>query len=115
VWLGRFDPEGALVWMKDFGGPAVLNDAGLGVAADSQSAFVVVGYKTVTDVDRDIWLRKWDAGGNVVWTQNVAGTGADLDEARGAAVDGNDNIFVIGEIRNRMNNNGDIWVAKYGP
>jgi cysteine-rich repeat protein len=115
VWLGRFDPDGMLVWMKDFGGPAVLSDAALGLAADSQSAFVVVGYKAVSDIDTDIWLRKWDAAGNVVWTQNVAGTGADLDEARGAAVDGDDNIFVIGEIRNRMNNNGDIWVAKYGP
>ncbi len=115
IWLGRFDENGELVWMKDFGGPAVESDAALGLAADSQSAFIVVGYKAVSDIDTDIWLRKWDAGGNVVWTQNVVGTGADRDEAHAAAVDGDDNIFVTGEIRNRMNNNGDIWVAKFGP
>jgi cysteine-rich repeat protein len=116
IWLGRFDGEtGDLLWMKDFGGPAVNSDAALGLAADSQSNFIVVGYKAVSDIDTDIWLRKWDVGGNVVWTQNVIGTGGDRDEARGAAVDGDDNIVVTGEIRNRMNNNGDIWVAKFGP
>ena len=115
IWLGRFDENGELVWMKDFGGPAVESDGALGLAADSQSAFIVVGYKAVSDIDTDIWLRKWDAGGNVVWTQNIVGTGADRDVAHAAAVDGSDNIFVTGEIRNRMNNNGDIWVAKFGP
>jgi uncharacterized delta-60 repeat protein len=115
IWLGRFDDAGDLLWMKDFGGPAVKHDAALGLAVDSQSNFIVVGYKSVSDIDTDIWLRKWDVGGNVVWTQNVIGTGADRDEAHAAAVDGSDNIVVTGEIRNRANNNGDIWVAKFGP
>ncbi len=112
VWLGRFDADGVLLWQKDFGGPMILNDHGLGVAADSTSSFVVVGFKGVGDTDSDIWLRKWDVGGNVVWTQSFRGDGLDRDQALAVAVDGNDDIAATGEIRHEMNNNGDIWVAK---
>jgi len=113
VWLGKFDADGMLVWYQDFGGPAILNDHGLGIAADSQGAFVVVGFKGVADTDSDIWLRKWDAAGNVVWTQSIIGAGMDRDQALAAAVDANDDVVATGEIRQRANNNGDIWVAKF--
>jgi uncharacterized delta-60 repeat protein len=115
IWLGRFDADGELLWMKDYGGPAVKSDAGLGLAVDGDSNFIVVGEKALSDTDTDIWIRKWDVGGNVVWTQNVAGAGLDRDRANAAAADADGNIFVAGEIRNEMNNNGDIWVAKFGP
>jgi len=50
----------------------------------------------------------------VVWTQSVAGAGGDRDFAFGVAADANDDIAVVGEIREMENNNGDIWVAKLG-
>jgi cysteine-rich repeat protein len=114
VWLGRYDQAGTLVWVKSFSGPAIRDDHGLGIAADSSGAFFVVGFKGVADNDTDIWLRKWDAGGNVVWTQNVAGSGMRQDQALGVAVDGNDDVVVTGEIRGAPDTNGDIWVAKFG-
>lgn len=115
VWLGHYASEdGALLWQKDFGGPAIKNDHGLGVDADSTGAFVVCGFKENSDTDSDIWVRKWDLGGNVVWTQNFAGAGIDRDTAFGVAVDGNDDVAVVGEIREMANNDGDIWVAKLG-
>ncbi len=115
VFFAKFDGEsGEIVQQKRFGSPAVLDDAGLALAADSEGAFIVVGFKAVTSTDTDIWMRKWDAGGNVIWTQNVAGAGLNDDTAHGVAVDDNDDIAVIGEIRSKANTNGDIWVAKYG-
>ena len=114
VFFAKFDGEtGELVQQKRFGSPAIRDDAGLALAADSDSAFIVVGFKAVTDTDADIWMRKWDAPGNVIWTQNVAGAGLGDDAAYGVAVDANDDIAVIGEIRPEANTNGDIWVAKY--
>ncbi|MGH1348150.1 MAG: DUF4215 domain-containing protein [Nannocystales bacterium] len=115
VFFAKFDGEsGALVQQKRFGSPAILDDAGLALAADSQSAFIVVGFKAITDTDSDIWMRKWDAPGNVVWTQNAAGAGLNHDAAHAVAVDSNDDIAVVGELRSEANTNGDIWVAKYG-
>jgi len=113
VWLGRFlNADGAIMWQKKFGGPNILNDQGLGVTADSTNAFIVAGFKGVTDVDTDIWVRKWDDIGNVVWTQGFVGKGGDRDQALAVAVDGNDDIAMTGQIRQMENNNGDIWVAK---
>ncbi|HET6584900.1 MAG TPA: hypothetical protein VFG69_15695 [Nannocystaceae bacterium] len=112
VWLGRFDGDGALLWQKTFGGPMILNDHGLGVAADSQSSFIVVGFKGIGDTDSDIWLQKWDVIGNVVWSQSFPGDGLDRDQALAVAVDGNDDLAATGEIRQMANNDGDIWVAK---
>jgi cysteine-rich repeat protein len=115
VWLGRFGNEdGVLIWQKKFGGPAVRNDHGLAIATDSANAFIVAGFKGVDDVDTDIWVRKWDDGGNVAWTQSFPGAGTNRDLAFGVAVDGNDDIAVVGEIRQLDDNNGDIWVAKLG-
>ncbi|MBC8072259.1 MAG: hypothetical protein IAG13_28315 [Deltaproteobacteria bacterium] len=115
VWLGKFaNEDGELTWQKKFGGPEILDDAGLAVAADSQGAFVVAGFKGIAEVDTDIWVRKWAGDGAVAWTQSVVGAGGDRDFAYGVAVDGNDDIAVVGELRERANNNGDIWVAKLG-
>lgn len=116
VWLGRFDADtGELIFQKKYGGPAIVDDAGLGVAVDSQSNFVVVGFKGLSGTDVDIWMRKWDDIGNIVWTQTLAGAGMDRDEAVAVTIDADDNILVTGEIRPESNNNGDIWVGKFGP
>ncbi|MBK6918059.1 MAG: hypothetical protein IPH07_11720 [Deltaproteobacteria bacterium] len=115
VWLGRFaNEDGALVWQKNFGGPAILNDAGLGIAVDSTNAFIVCGLKGLTDTNTDIWIRKWSNEGTTVWTQTFAGDGGNRDVALGVAVDGNDDIAVTGQIRAMDNDNADIWVAKLG-
>lgn len=115
VWLARFDENGEFVFQKKFGGPAVIDDHGLGVAADADNAFIVVGFKGVSSTNSEIWLRKWDEIGDVVWSQTVAGRGMDRDRALDAAVDSQNNIVVTGEIRPMSNNDGNIWVAKFGP
>ena len=114
VFFAKFDPaDGALVQQKRFGSPAIRDDAGLALAADSEGAFIVVGFKAVTPSDADIWMRKWDAAGNVVWTQNVAGAGLSDDAAYGVAINADDDFAVVGEIRAAANNDTDVWVAFY--
>ncbi len=115
VWLGRFDPDGELTWLSQFGGQSFINDQGLAVAADSVGSLIVAGFRGVSATDSDIWMRKYDMDGNVLWSQFVAGDGADRDQARAVATDANDDIVVTGEIRNVMSNDGDVWIAKFGP
>lgn len=114
IWYGKFEPDaGELTLQQKFVGPAVLDDVGLAIAADSEDAVVVVGFKGVAEGDTDIWMRKWDATGGVVWTQNVAGAAGDNDRATAVAIDGNDDVLVVGERRDAGGNDGDVWVAKY--
>lgn len=115
VWLGRWDADGVLQWWKRFGGQAFVNDQGLAVAADVDSNFIVVGFRGQSTTDSDIWLRKYDVGGNVLWSQAIAGRGGDRDEATAVATDAAANIVVTGEIRNAMSNDGDVWIGKFSP
>lgn len=116
IWLGRFaGTDGAIIWQKDYGGPAILDDHGLGVAIDADANFVVCGFKGMGETDTDIWVRKWDDAGNVVWTQTLAGAGGNRDEAVAIAVGADGDLAVTGQIRNADGNDGDIWVGLLGP
>lgn len=114
VFLGLWDADGALQWYKRFGGQAYLHDNGLAVTSDADSNLVVAGFRGATDTDSDIWLRKYDAAGNVAWSQVVVGRAGDRDQATAVASDADGNILVTGEIRT-MGNDGDVWIAKLGP
>jgi uncharacterized delta-60 repeat protein len=114
VWLGLFDSDGALQWYKRFGGQAYLHDNGLAVAADADGNLVVAGFRGASETDADVWLRKYDAGGNVLWSQAIVGDSGDRDQATAVATDADGNIFVTGEIRS-VGNDGDVLVAKLGP
>jgi cysteine-rich repeat protein len=115
VWLGKLDPEGALVWWKRFGAPSTLHDNGLGLTSNADGDFVIAGFKTLSNVDADIWLRKYDAGGNVVWTQAIGGAGMRIDQAHAIAADDAGELYVAGEIRATESGDADVWVARFGP
>jgi uncharacterized delta-60 repeat protein len=114
VFLGVWSGGGALQWYRRFGGQAVLDDAGLSVAADADSNLVVAGYRGATATDSAIWLRKYDAEGNAVWSQAIAGAAGDRDRAHAVATDAAGNIFATGELRS-VGNDGDVWIARLGP
>jgi len=114
VFLSLWDGTGALVWIKQFGGQAYLDDQGLAVAADADSNLVVAGFRGATRTDGDIWLHKIDAAGNVAWAQVVKGDAGDRDQATAVATDAEGNIVVTGEIRS-TGNDGDVWIAKLAP
>jgi len=115
VWIARMTGEGEIVWFQTYGSPNLRDDHGNGIAIDSQGNIVVAGFKSVTDKNRDIWLRKQNAETTqVVWTQVVVGDGGDRDQALDVAIDTDDNVLVTGEIR-ETESNGEIWVGKFGP
>jgi uncharacterized delta-60 repeat protein len=114
VFLGLWDGSGALQWYKQFGGQAYLNDEGLSVASDADGNLVVAGFRGASDTDSDIWVRRYDAVGNVVWSQVVEGESSDRDQATAVATDAEANILVTGEIRS-TGNDGDVWIAKLAP
>lgn len=115
VWLGRWDADGTLLWFQQFGSQAFLDDHGLAVAADADNNLVVVGFRSNSETDTEIWMRKVDVDGGVLWAQSVVGAGGSHDEASGVATDADLNIVVTGEIRQMPGNDGDIWLGKFGP
>jgi hypothetical protein len=108
IFLVKYDATGELVWAKSAGG--VLYEFAAALALDaSGNPYVTGSYGTSTFIYgtdtllnmgySDIFLAKYDAGGNVVWAKSVGG---DTDEySSSVALDPSGNIFIAGSYCSR--------------
>ena len=107
VFVSKLNASGNLVWAKRFG--STLNDVGNSVAVDGSGNVYTTGYfQGTVDFDpgvntvnlvvvgqRDVFVSKLDASGNLVWAKSFGGTGIDGGES--VAVDGSGNVHTTGE------------------
>ncbi len=81
AFISLHDEAGNLKWIRQFGSAAVAEDVATAVAADGSGAYVV-GYTKgalggQTNLGgSDVFVRKYDKDGNVLWTRQF-GTAAD--------------------------------------
>jgi hypothetical protein len=102
IFLAKYNRLGAFMWAVRAGGAG--QDAGYGVAVDSQgNAFVTGAFSGTANFDsiqltalggRDVFVAKYDPNGALLCTA-LAGDKED-DFGSGIAVDGNGNAFVTG-------------------
>jgi len=106
VFLAKYDAAGNFLWAKTMGGSRT--DYGQGIAVDDSGNVYVTGYFTdsvnfnpggsggmlTAVVARDVFLAKYDTGGNYLWAKSMGGGGN--DQSQGVAVDGSGNVFVTG-------------------
>ena len=119
--LIRADSTGNLVWSKRIGGAEGDNAASLAACPDGN--FVTVGStRSFGHGDSDVWLIKFTADGDTLWTRTFGGTGH--DEGRAVAVDGSGNIFISAMSHNPYSpdfymlelapNASTTWIRTYG-
>ena len=109
-------PIPQMEWIKTYDSPAHCDDTGRGVAVDTLGYIYVTGYEDRSDLGQgfNVWLRKYDGNGNVVWTQTYDSPAHQSDISRGLAVDAYGNIYVTGsEYRSDLNQDNNIWLRKY--
>ncbi len=114
VIVRKYGPDAELLWTSFYNAPSSGDDGVQAIAADADGNVIAGGYKTVGSNDKDMWLRKYEAGGLVTWTQSRSGSAMQRDEIHGVAADSSGNILAIGELR-EGEAAADIWVAKFGP
>ena len=128
IFLAKFDANGAHQWSQRFGG--TKGDDGYGVAVNDAGDVVVTGsFRNTANFggsdltsagNQDIYLAKFDGGGNHQWSKRFGGT--EVDIALGIARD-LDGMVVAGRFSNTVDfggggltsagNSHDIFLANY--
>ena len=130
MFLAKFDPNGAHLFSKRFGGTSV--DSGWGVATDAAGNIGVCAYFTgtinlgggnlVSGGGNDIVVGKFDGNGVHLWSRSFGSTGTDAGVD--VKMDAAGNLVVTGQFSQTVDFGGgpltsagslDVVLAKYGP
>lgn len=126
AFVRKYDSNGNVLWTRQFG-TFTIDDA-LSVAVDNSGNALVAG-GTRGDLEGtnvgfvDAYVRKYDAGGNVLWTRQF-GSGASLplgvtgiDFISAVATDNAGNVLVAGQTEGQVGSSilgqSDAFVRKY--
>ncbi len=108
----KYDASGTLVWGEQFG--TDLPDFANAVATDEADDVYVVGAKFTGGARTDPFIRKYDADGHVLWTEQYGPS--EGGEASGVATT-QDAVYVVGRIDTdpEQNNRELPFVRRYSP
>lgn len=114
IWVAKYDPTGTMVWDDEFDGAGGSSDLGYGVAVDSSGNVGVVGVTWSADLDGDIFTRKYDPDGAILWTDIVGGPDAGManDFGRGVGMDLNGDVIATG-VYKPLGAPRDVWLRRY--
>ncbi len=86
-----------------------------GIAAGGDDTIALAGDIPVEGMGLDIWVRKYNALNNALWTMSHnANTGDAFDQAVSVAIDADGNVIAAGGL-GLINGGVDIWVGKFSP
>jgi gliding motility-associated-like protein len=106
VFVSKLDANGNFIWAKSFGAEGL--DNGVGISTDASGNVIVSGYfeNTVdfdpgtatlnftSQGDKDIFLLKLNASGNLVWAKTMGAANEDI--GNDVLIDALDNIYFSG-------------------
>jgi len=110
--VNSYDAGGSLVWSVSYDGAAHSIDMAYAVAADSSGNVVVAGTEVATGYD--FLVRKYDSGGNLLWSAAYDSPAHNNDILRGVAVDAGGNVYAAGyELRPDLGESYNWVLRKY--
>ncbi|MBI2264793.1 MAG: SBBP repeat-containing protein [Armatimonadetes bacterium] len=116
IWVRKYDANGNPVWTQTYNDTANGQDVGLDIAVDSSGNAYVTGFETLPGQGGNVWVRKYDANGNPIWTRTYNDPANAGDSGRAIAVDSFGNVYVAGhETSTDGGQNLNIWLCKYDP
>jgi uncharacterized delta-60 repeat protein len=113
LWIRKYDRDGTRIWTRTHSGAASDDDYGYGIATDGDGNVLVTGRVVDRADDANIWVRKYDADGDEVWTDSPDVRTSVYEGGAAIAADSSGNVLVTGYVY--VDGSEDIWVRKYGP
>jgi hypothetical protein len=123
IFVAKYDSSGNALWGRGPGGTG--SDYGAGIAADINSNIFVTGYFSSSFLNfggipilnanvgyTDIFVAKYDAGGNALWATNIGGP--DYDYGMGLCTSIGDVVYVTGYFGSYTTNFGSTTLTNNG-
>jgi hypothetical protein len=101
------------LWTRRYDGQGRRNDYAQTVLVDQEDNIIVVGTCMGTSSGNDVGVVKYSYDGTQLWFGTIAGPGASDEEARGAALDPDGNIYITASTG--LYPDYDILTVKLGP
>jgi hypothetical protein len=87
AWLIRTDAAGNMQWNRTYGGAGL--DYALHMLQTADGGCVILGFTASFGAGgSDVWLMKWDASGNLLWSRTYGGVNADQGWSLASTSDG---------------------------
>ncbi len=112
-FVRRYDSNGMIVWTDLFAGVGGEGAHCFGIVADSEDNLVTTGGEIVAGI-RGVLLRKYDAAGEVWWSQVIPGGDVGPDYGRRVAIGPGDVIVTSGTVNSGADER-DLWVGVFTP
>jgi hypothetical protein len=110
----KYNPNGSVIWMKQYNGTSDAQDWGYDIASDNENSVYVTGFAYDT-ANRDFVIIKYDSSGNQIWDKKQFGRGNLI------TVDHNNDIIAAGFeddaiVIFKYNKSGNlIWSFNFNP
>jgi uncharacterized delta-60 repeat protein len=91
-----YSETGTSLWVDFYDGRANGLDSAVAMVVDGSGNVIVTGASDGGDVSRDYTTLKYSSTGEMLWIRRYSDTPKKYAMPRGAAVDGNGNVFVTG-------------------
>ena len=113
----KLNPNGDTLWARTKNGPGLGNDEAYLVAVDVLNNIYVAGYVEGINTEDDIYLLKYDASGNLLWSVAWDNSSASLDDyPTDMVLDGSGNIYICGNTEpDIIPGSSDFITLKYSP
>ncbi len=120
AWVARYDAAGGQQWIRQLSSSDGGDDQGNAAAADGLGGVFLSGATSGTLAGTaagqlDAWVARYDAAGNLLWTQQIGSSAVDISEA--AASDGAGGVFICGrsdgDLGGTPAGSADAWIARF--
>lgn len=79
AWLRKYSSLGDVMWTRSHAGASAGPDAAYAIAVSAEGHLYVAGSETVEGEADNVWLGKYDADGNQLWSRLYNGAASDKD------------------------------------
>lgn len=113
VVLLKYNSTGDLLWANQYSATeGAVQDKGAAIAVDLSGNIYITGYTTGSDNLKDVFTRKCNSSGAVLWTKTEDGLSRLDAEGNAIAVGPTGNVFITGYTTS-ANGTADILAIKY--